>query len=193
MAAAAPALTSRYLDPIRLGVLLLIATEATFFVFLISGYVYYRVMVHTTPTAAQELDPFKTGLFSIALFASSATMGVAHRRVHHPQRRGLALWLGLTIVLGATFLLGQGLEYVHLYRQQFTIARNVYGSSFFTLTGFHGLHVFAGLLILLTLTGLVMADRRHAIPDVAFDAAAYYWHFVDAVWVVIFTLVYLVK
>ena len=101
------------------------------------------------------------------------------------------LWLLITILLGVTFLAGQGIEYADLLTHHVTISRDLFGSTFFTLTGFHGLHVFVGLLLLTLLLLLFVFGRKSkpALPGV--ESIAYYWHFVDAVWVVIFSIVYL--
>jgi heme/copper-type cytochrome/quinol oxidase subunit 3 len=97
-----------------------------------------------------------------------------------------------TIVLGAVFLFGQGKEYLRLIDQHVTISRDVFSSAFFTLTGFHGFHVFVGLVVLLIMLGLAQAgDFRGGAHLDAVDTASWYWHFVDAVWVVIFSVVYL--
>ena len=97
-----------------------------------------------------------------------------------------------TVVLGAAFLVGQGKEYSDLFAKQITVSRDVFSGAFFTLTGFHGFHVFLGLLALLTLFGLAQAgDFRGGKGAVAFETVSWYWHFVDAVWVVIFSVVYI--
>ena len=103
------------------------------------------------------------------------------------------LWLWMTAILGTTFLGFQAFEFTSFVHEGLTIRTNLFGSSFFTLTGFHGAHVTAGVIWLLTL--LAIDYRRGLGPKDAInvDLAALYWHFVDVVWIVIFTLVYLIK
>jgi heme/copper-type cytochrome/quinol oxidase subunit 3 len=97
----------------------------------------------------------------------------------------------LTIGLGAVFLFGQGREYAQLLREHVTISSNLFGTTFFTLTGFHGLHVLIGLVALAILLGLALAGDFKDPEAPGVGAVGLYWHFVDAVWIVIFTIVYL--
>ncbi len=175
----------------KLAMVLFILSEGTFFGLLILAYVYFRATTGSEPIAAHVLDPLKTGIFSVCLFASSGTMELGIKSLRKKNFAGLRFWLVATILLGATFLVGQGMEYLHLYRSDITISRNIFGTSFFTLTGFHGLHVFLGLVVLLIMLGLGMSKDFLAKHETAVEVASYYWHFVDVVWVVIFTVVYL--
>lgn len=175
----------------KLGMILFIGSEAVFFTLLILAYVFFRGSSSSGPTAASSLDPLTTGLFSLFLFASSFTVWRAEKslaRSHPGQLRG---WLLATLGLGLVFLLGQGLEWSHLFNQGATISRNLFGTTFFTLTGFHGLHVFIGLVALGIVLGLAQAGEFKSGPSAALESVALYWHFVDVVWVVIFTVVYL--
>ena len=94
-------------------------------------------------------------------------------------------------MLGGVFLYGQGSEYARLIDQELTISRDVFGSSFFTLTGFHGFHVFLGLIAILIVLGLALAGDFKAPESPAVAAVGIYWHFVDAVWIVVFSVVYI--
>ena len=94
------------------------------------------------------------------------------------------------MVLGAVFLTGQGNEYASLIGEDVTISRDLFGTTFFTLTGFHGLHVLIGLIMLGTLFGLEL-KRKVPNPSKAMESVSIYWHFVDAVWIIIFPVVYL--
>jgi cytochrome c oxidase subunit I len=167
-----------------------VASEVIFFGTLLVAYVVYRTRSATGPTP-DDLDVPRTALFSVALVASSATVYLAGHRMRRGDRRGFKLWLLATIVLGATFLYGQATEYRRMYREDIKIDSNLFTSAFYTLTGFHGLHVTLGIVALAVLAGLafggiVRPDRRTAA-----EAVSIYWHFVDAVWVVIFSTVYL--
>lgn len=178
-------------EKLRLAVVLFILSESVFFLLLIIAYIAYHLKASSGPTAAQTLD-LRSGLFfSLFLFTSSLTFWRAERSLRKERRSGLAVWMGTTIVLGAVFLFGQGREYAHLLAQDVTISRDLFGSTFFTLTGFHGLHVFTGLILLAVLFLLSVFGRTAEPKANAIAAIGYYWHFVDAVWVVIFSVVYL--
>jgi len=175
----------------KLGVGMFILSEANFFLLLILAYVYFHAYPNGGPTAAGSLDPLRTGVFSIFLLASSATMWMAGRRTHRDGIAGPGPWLIATIVLGFIFIVGQGEEWVGLIHNGVTVSRNLFGTTFFTLTGFHGLHVIAGLIALAALAGIVMAGKLRGRVQEPLEAIGIYWHFVDAVWIVIFSIIYL--
>jgi cytochrome c oxidase subunit I len=178
-------------DKNKVLVLTLIASETGFFVILIFAYVFYNLVKGAGPTAATVLDAKKTGIFTVCLLSSSLTLAMAERALEKKQRRAASGWLGLTVLLGLVFLLGQANEYLELWTSGVTVSRNLFSTTFFTLTGFHGLHVLIGLITLGTLLGLVIRgdfDKKHSS---ALVAAGYYWHFVDVVWIVVFSIVYL--
>jgi heme/copper-type cytochrome/quinol oxidase subunit 3 len=179
------------MDKNKLGVILFIGSEAVFFTLLILAYVFFRGLTGNGPTAANSLDPFTTGLFSLFLFTSSFTIWQAEKSLARSHQGRLQGWLLATIGLGAVFLLGQGLEWTHLIDQGATVSRNLFGTTFFTLTGFHGLHVLIGLVALAILFGLARMGEFKSGPSAALESVVLYWHFVDVVWVVIFTVVYL--
>jgi heme/copper-type cytochrome/quinol oxidase subunit 3 len=158
-----------------------IVSEAFFFAAIVVAYIALRH--EGLASARTELDVPRTAIFSLLLFTSSATMTFAERR------RSLA-WLAATAALGAAFLAGQGLEYARLLGAGIAPSTGAFGTTFFTLTGLHGLHVLAGLGAI----GALAAAARASAPRVggtAWDAVAWYWHFVDGVWVVVFSVVYL--
>ena len=97
----------------------------------------------------------------------------------------------VTILLGAIFLFGQGMEWSALIKKNVTISSGLFGTTFFTLTGFHGFHVFVGLIMLSVLLGLALAGDFRNQQSSAVETVSLYWHFVDAVWIVIFSIVYL--
>jgi cytochrome c oxidase subunit 3 len=130
-------------------------------------------------------------LNTILLLSSGVTLTIAHHALKVGKRGGLKLWLFLTIVLGLTFIGFQAYEYYHAYHAlNLKLTTGVYGSTFFMLTGFHGAHVTIGAIMLTVM--LARAFRGHFTPDhhFAFEAAAWYWHFVDVVWLLLFVLVY---
>lgn len=176
----------------KLAVTLFILSEVNFFALLIIAYLYFHAYPGEGPTAATSLDAYRTGVFSIFLFASSGTMMLASRS--YRAKSGAALgWLIATVLLGGTFLFGQVREYIGLYAAGVTANRSLFATTFFTLTGFHGLHVAVGLLAIGVITFLTAAGSFGATAreEEAFGSIEVYWHFVDAVWVVIFTIVYL--
>jgi heme/copper-type cytochrome/quinol oxidase subunit 3 len=171
--------------------LLFISSEAFFFIALIISYVYYSHAAGTLSTTASYLDVERTSAFTLALLGSSLTVELAGGKGRSNGKKILLPWLIATILFGALFLVGQLSEYVRLIGSDVTVSRDVFGSSFFTLTGFHGLHVLVGLILLSVVFGLIVSGRFKAIESTAFASATLYWHFVDAVWIVVFSVVYL--
>ncbi len=171
-----------------LAMLLFVASESIFFLLLLLAYVNYHKQ--TGAQAAALLNPLKTGMFSIALFSSSLTLWFAER-AHKKESYWARIWLIATIILGAIFITGQGLEYAGLLSHDVTISRDLFGTTFFTLTAFHGFHVLVGLLLLSTVLGLIVFGRKGEPTMPGMQSIAIYWHFVDAVWLVIFSVVYL--
>ena len=178
-------------DKIGLSMLLFIASESVFFVLLIIAFVVYHSMTGNTAEAASHLDKYKAGIFTIFLFSSSYTVWRAGINRRLGRRRATLIWLGITILFGAIFLTGQTLEYRYLIFQSVTISRDLFGTTFFTLTGFHGLHVFTGLIMLSIVLGINYYRRPNGSQLQAGEAVSMYWHFVDAVWIIIFPVVYL--
>jgi cytochrome c oxidase subunit 3 len=130
-------------------------------------------------------------LNTIILLSSGFTLTVAHHALKAGQRGTLKLWLAATILLGFAFIGFQAYEYIHAYSAlNLKLSTGVYGSTFYMLTGFHGFHVTIGAIMLAVM--LARALRGHFTPDhhFAFEAAAWYWHFVDVVWLLLFVLVY---
>jgi heme/copper-type cytochrome/quinol oxidase subunit 3 len=176
--------------PQIVGIAAFIFSEVTFFGALIVTFLEYRT--RSAGPGPHDLDVPRTLIFSLFLFASSGTVYLAERRLARGDQRGFLLFWLASIVLGAIFLIGQITEYMRLYADGITIGTNLFTSAFFTLTGFHGLHVFVGLIALGVIGVLGRAgDFRGGRHRIAVDAVSIYWHFVDAIWVVIFSLVYL--
>lgn len=173
---------------IILGMLLFVASESIFFALLALAYVNFHKQSGAEANAL--LDPLKMVAYSIALWSSSFTYWLAERS-RSKESKWVRFWLLVTIVLGITFLTGEMLEYRELIARNITISRDLFTSTYFTLTGFHGLHVCVGLILLSLLLGLAFFGRKEEPKPVAMQAISVYWHFVDAVWVVIFSVVYL--
>jgi cytochrome c oxidase subunit 1/cytochrome c oxidase subunit I+III len=186
----APAMTHA-LDKNKIAIWCLVASETAFFVVLIFAYLFYNLTHEAGPTAAGVLDTSRAGAFTLCLLSSSVTLTVAERRLAKGNHAASAAWLLATVFLGFVFLVGQGGEYLELWHGGVTVNRNIFATTFFTLTGFHGLHVAVGLLVLVTFTILVARGDYKKKPSTALVAAGLYWHFVDAVWLVVFSIVYL--
>jgi heme/copper-type cytochrome/quinol oxidase subunit 3 len=177
----------------RTGVALFLLSESVFFLILILSFIYFRRFwwSGTVTDPSRNLEPLVTGFFSLALLASSGTAIFAERNIQRGNWKIGKLALALTIILGFTFLFGQGREYALLIDKQVVINNSLFGTTFFTLTGFHGMHVFIGLVMLSILLVLSFASGRRVPTSGAIASVALYWHFVDAVWVVIFSVVYI--
>jgi len=175
----------------RMGMLCLIATEAIFFGMLIVAYIYFHTAGYVGPNPKDSLNIGLTAIFSVFLFSSSGTIYMADRSLARRDKRGLVIWIAATVVLGGIFLGGQITEYISLYSEDVTISRNTFGSTFFTLTGFHGIHVFVGLLSLTILAFYVARGKITEGKATAVEVISLYWHFVDVVWIFVFSIVYL--
>jgi heme/copper-type cytochrome/quinol oxidase subunit 3 len=173
-----------------LAIVLFIASEAIFFACLIAGYVYYASASPTGPNAHSALDPLKTGFYTACLLSSSVTVYFAER-AQRKSKPGLSRWLAGTMFLGAVFLYGEMQEYRKLLNENVTVSRNLFGSTYYTLTGFHALHVTIGLILLGTMLVISLKRRMFEPQQSALECISYYWHFVDAVWVAVFSVVYL--
>ena len=167
---------------------LIIAESAIFTIFVVA-YLYYAGKTLSGPTPREVLE---TPIFyTICLLSSSVTIHFAGKLLERGRRSGfLLLWL-LTIVLGALFLYGTGQEWRRLiYEHRLTISTNLFGTTYYSLVGLHAFHVTAGLIMLGIVLLFGLAGRVRADQSARVDVLSLYWHFVDAVWVVVFTVVY---
>ena len=211
-----PHATSTGLDNKKIAIWAFIGSECMLFASLISTYLIYKGRskvgpfpheAWTDPSTGQKLHAILnipvTSASTFVLLMSSLAMVLALAAVQNkdvPKRNASerllgnsSLWLLATAALGITFLGFQAYEFTSFVHEGLSIRTNLFGSSFFTLTGFHGAHVTAGVIWLLTLFAI---DRKRGLgprDEVNVDIAALYWHFVDVVWIAIFTLVYLIK
>ena len=138
-----------------------VASEAVFFVLLLVSYVVFNSRELEGPTAASSLNVTRTGVFTVFLLASSLTFWMAERTLCADRQAAFRRWLSITILFGAIFICGQAWEYTGLIMNDITIDRNLFASTFFTVTGFHGLHVLAGLVALSILLTLVTSPVLH--------------------------------
>lgn len=167
-----------------------LCSETLFFVALIIGFVYFRNFSADWGQGQQALDWKSSGGYTVALILSSLTLNFAVRSYEKAKKGAFLLWAVLTACLGLAFLGHQVVEYRDLYEQSITMSSSIFGSAFYTLTGFHTLHVAVGLVVL-TVIFTLMATNRLRCPSSGARAAEYYWHFVDVVWIVVFSIVYL--
>lgn len=208
--------TSTGLDNRKIAIWAFIGSECMLFASLISTYLIYKgrslvgPLPHEAWTNPQTGETFKailnipvTSASTFVLLMSSLAMVLAHNAVVHANEPKTTLgqrilgssklWLAMTAVLGMGFLGFQAYEFTSFVHEGLTIRTNLFGSSFYTLTGFHGAHVSAGVLWLFTLLAIDMKRGLRPEDAIDVDIAALYWHFVDVIWIVIFTLVYLIK
>lgn len=175
----------------RVGMLSLIIGESGIFSIFVVAYIYYIGKSLSGPTPQQVLEvPFFN---TVCLLSSSVTIWLSERQIEHGRIKAFAALWALTMALGIEFIIGTGLEWHKLiYVDGLTVHTNLFGTTFYSLVGLHATHVVVGLLmltlvLLFTLTGHVNVRHTERI-----QVLALYWHFVDAVWVVVFTVVYIV-
>ena len=183
--------TSTGLDNRKLLMWLFLASECLFFGGLIAAYLLYRDRSVVGPFPEDLFDIPFTAVSSFVLLMSSVSMVLALAAIQRGDRRGLQIWLLTTALLGITFLAGQAFEFTEFYNEGLSLDVNLFGTTFFVLTGFHGAHVSVGVLVLLSLWVMALRGRITQAKALNVELAGLYWHFVDIVWVVIFTLVYL--
>ncbi|MGH2657396.1 MAG: cytochrome c oxidase subunit 3 [Actinomycetota bacterium] len=184
--------TATGLDNRKLGMWAFLGSECLFFGSLIATYLLYRGRSIQGPYPEDVYDIPYTSVSSGILLMSSLTMVLALHEIQRGDHRRFRAWLLATALLGITFVGGQVFEFTVFVREGLTLSRNLFGSSFFVLTGFHGAHVTIGILMLLTLYGMSLAGRLPAERALRVELVGLYWHFVDIVWIVIFTVVYLI-
>ena len=169
-----------------------IASECMLFGTLISSYIAYHGKSRSGPTPGEIFDIPYTSVSAFVLLFSSLTMVLALAGVQQGNQRQLRIWLVATAVLGMIFLGGQYYEFTTFYHEGLWLDTSLFGSTFFVLTSFHGGHVTVGAIWLLSLW---LYSLRRGIPShrsLIVEIAGLYWHFVDVVWIVIFTVVYLI-
>ncbi len=185
----------RALDVRKLGMWTFLGSECVFFGALITAFFVNRPIIFANEPNPHSAEgglniPF-TGLLAFILLMSSLTMVLALAAIQQNRRRAGAYWLLATALLGTCFLGGQAIEFTKLADEGVTLASGPYGQSFLLLTGFHGTHVFVGVLWLLACFARAVRGGFHGGNFVGPEIAGLYWHFVDVVWVVIFTVIYL--
>ncbi len=175
----------------RLAVLILLASEAMLFAGFIGSFLVYKLGAPFWPPPGLPRLPIQvTWVNTFVLLASGVTMNLAVRSVRRNRLRGLRLWLGITALLGTSFLAIQGGEWIRLVAHGLHLSSGTYGATFYTLIGLHGFHVLCAVLWLLGVFVAAMLGRFTVFRHAPVEICAIYWYFVCAVWPVLFFLVY---
>src|SRR5687767_14428262 len=176
----------------KLAMWLFLGSECLLFGGLISTYMLYRGRHSENLGPDQIWDIPFTSVSSFILLMSSLTMVLAVTAARRRDDRNTKVWLCVTALLGACFVAGQVYEFTTFYREGLGFTTSLFSSSFYTLTGFHGVHVSVGIIILLSVVGMIARGRTPSDKSELVELVGLYWHFVDIVWILIFTLVYLI-
>jgi cytochrome c oxidase subunit 3/cytochrome o ubiquinol oxidase subunit 3 len=185
--------TNTGLDNRKLLMWLFLASECLFFGSLIGAYLLYRNASVVGPYPEDLYDIPFTSVSAFVLLMSSVTMVLALAAIQRGDQQRLRVWLFSTALLGMLFISGQAYEFTVFHEEGLDLSTNLFGTTFFVLTGFHGAHVTVGILILLSLFVMAMRGRLNQAESLHVELAGLYWHFVDIVWIAIFTLVYLIQ
>jgi len=169
-----------------------LGSECLLFGGLISTYMLYRGRHSANLGPDQVWDIPFTSASSFVLLMSSLTMVLAVSSAHRKDDRNTKVWLSVTALLGALFVAGQVYEFTTFYREGLGFTTSLFSSSFYTLTGFHGVHVTVGIIMLMSLSGMISRNKVPGDKAETVELFGLYWHFVDVVWILIFTLVYLI-
>ncbi len=175
----------------KVGIAFLIITESALFTIFVVAYLVY---IGKSVSGPQPKEVLEMPIFaSICLFSSSATIVLAEKALHHGKMGAFKLWWLLTILLGLEFLWATGAEWYKLiYKDGLTISTNLFGTTFYSLVGLHASHVIVGMLFLLLVMGVTLRGFPIQTQMRRVMLLSWYWHFVDAIWVVVFTVVYII-
>lgn len=173
------------------GMAAVILAESSMFLMFVVAYLYYLGKSTSGPTPDQVLET--PWFITICLWASSLTVHLSVEALKKRKQAGFMIWLGITILLGVIFIAGTGREWMGLiFDKGLSIRTNLFGTTFYSLVGLHSFHVIVGLLMLGTLFLLGLFKRIDEKHTGQFHTLSIYWHFVDAVWVVVFSVVYII-
>jgi len=185
--------TSTGLDNRKLLMWLFLGSECLFFGSLIAAYLLYRGHSLNGPYPEDLVDIPFTSVSAFILLMSSVSMVLALASIQRGNVRNMQIWLFTTAILGALFISGQVYEFTEFSQRGLSLHTNLFGTTFYVLTGFHGAHVTIGVLILLSLLTYSLRGGIQQKNSLNIELAGLYWHFVDIVWIVIFTLIYLIQ
>jgi len=187
-----PIVSERNLAPAQWGMIAFLVSEVALFSTLIVVYLTFLGADKSGPTPAVLSLPLVIGT-TVCLLSSSATVHLAEKSLRSGSRSAFLRWWAATILLGIVFLAGTAYEWRNLIvRDGLTISRNMFGTTYYTLVGFHAFHVTVGVIVMLIVFGLALSKQVMGRKQVGVELVSWYWHFVDGVWVVVFTVVYLV-
>lgn len=179
----------------KVAIIVFIVSEALLFGGLFGGYFYNMIPAKVWPPASTPhgIPPLATALIlSIFLLSSSGTIHFAEIKLEKNKMGGFIMWLIITMTFGLIFVSGQAYEWSHLFAENFSISTNAFGTFFFTITGFHGSHVVIGLLMQLFVLLLTFQKKiKHHHRDTLVKATGYYWHFVDGIWLLVLSMLYI--
>ena len=175
----------------KVGMASLIVAESAIFTIFVVAYLFYLGKSTSGPTPREVLEtPI---FFTVCLLSSSLTIHLASKELENGHRISFRILWSITIALGALFLFGTAREWHRLiYEHGLTISTNLFGTTYYSLVGLHATHVTAGLIMLGIVLLFSLADRVGLEQSARIETLSMYWHFVDAVWVVVFTVVYLI-
>ena len=189
-AALTAAKASRRPELLTVGTVVWLSSELMFFSGLFAAYFTLRASSAVWPPAGVDLDTASATAATFLLVLSSGTMQLGVRAVARGDRRGYLKWLVLTFVLGTVFVLAQARDWARLH---FSVASHAYGSAFYLMTGFHGLHVIGGLVAMMVMAGRAASRRFDAAGLPSAEMLSYYWHFVDVVWIGLWATIFFIR
>ena len=175
---------------LTVGTVVWLASELMFFGGLFAAYFTLRAETAVWPPSDVTLETTLSATFTVVLIASSGTIHMAGKALERGDRAGVQRWIVITFVLGGLFLANQIREFLV---NDFSISSHAYGSIYYLMTGFHGLHVAAGLVLMLIALTMVVNAGTLTRRTPAVESVTYYWHFVDVVWVGLFTTIFLIR
>jgi cytochrome c oxidase subunit 3 len=175
---------------LTVGTVVWLSSELMFFSGLFAAYFTLRAQSAVWPPRGVDLDTVSATLATVLLVASSGTMQLGVRAVARDDRRAFLGWLGATFALGTIFVLSQARDWDRLH---LSVAANAYGSAFYLMTGFHGLHVIGGLLAMVVVAGRASSPTFGADNLPAVEMLSYYWHFVDVVWIGLWATIFFIR
>jgi cytochrome c oxidase subunit III len=175
---------------LAVGTVVWLASELMFFGGLFAAYFTLRAEATEWPPAGVHLETFTSAIATLLLIASSGTMHLAVRSRERGDRTGMQRWLVLTLALGAVFLANQAREFVVL---DFQVSSHSYGSIYYLMTGFHGLHVLGGLALMLVALAIATGPGPLGRRGPVVESISYYWHFVDVVWIGLFLTIFVIR
>ena len=175
---------------LTVGTVVWLSSELMFFSGLFAAYFTLRAQSAVWPPRGVDLDTLSATLATVLLVASSGTLQLGVRAVARDDRRAFLGWLGATFALGTIFVLSQARDWAGLH---FSVAAHAYGSAFYVMTGFHGLHVIGGLLAMVVVAGRASSPTFGADDLPAVEMLSYYWHFVDVVWIGLWATIFFIR